>query len=247
MTRGQLRCLLPWCAAVAVLVIAGPRPADLPADASAGGWASWAAGDPEHALVTVVGVAAWLVLSWLALGALTVLGGRGAGALGALSRRLSAVLLPRLIREGLAVALGLSVVVGSAGAAAASPAPGRAALVATTATAVPSLDRLAPGTLQLAPLPAVPPPVLAPQVTATPGAATPPQRRPAASGETPDEVVVLRGDCLWSVVARHLGPAATDARIARAWPEWYAANRAVIGPDPSLLLPGQRLTPPPLP
>ena len=41
-----------------------------------------------------------------------------------------------------------------------------------------------------------------------------------------------------------LGPTATDAEIADAWPLWYAANRAVIGADPNLLQPGQQLVVP---
>jgi resuscitation-promoting factor RpfA len=58
-------------------------------------------------------------------------------------------------------------------------------------------------------------------------------------------VVVRRGDTLWDIAARHLGPAATVARVAAEWPRWYHANRAVIGPDPDHLEPGQRLHPPP--
>lgn len=58
------------------------------------------------------------------------------------------------------------------------------------------------------------------------------------------EVVVHRGDSLWTIAARHLGPGATEAQIAAEWPQWWAANRDVIGPDPNLLLPGQRLQPP---
>jgi resuscitation-promoting factor RpfA len=54
-------------------------------------------------------------------------------------------------------------------------------------------------------------------------------------------VLVRRGDTLWDLARRHLPAGATDAQVARAWPRWYAANRAVIGPDPGLLLPGQRL------
>jgi hypothetical protein len=53
--------------------------------------------------------------------------------------------------------------------------------------------------------------------------------------------VVRRGDTLWDIARRHLPAAAGPARIARAWPRWYAANRGVIGPDPSVILPGQRL------
>jgi nucleoid-associated protein YgaU len=57
-------------------------------------------------------------------------------------------------------------------------------------------------------------------------------------------VVVHEGDSLWSIAARHLGPTTTDAQIAAEWPRWWAANRDVIGPDPSLIYPGQRLRPP---
>ena len=40
---------------------------------------------------------------------------------------------------------------------------------------------------------------------------------------------------------RHLGGDAPDAEVAKAWPRWYAANRAVIGSDPDVLRPGQVL------
>jgi nucleoid-associated protein YgaU len=55
------------------------------------------------------------------------------------------------------------------------------------------------------------------------------------------DIVVHRGDTLWDIVARHLGPDASDAEVATAWPRWYDANRQVIGDDPNLLLPGQIL------
>ena len=58
------------------------------------------------------------------------------------------------------------------------------------------------------------------------------------------EVVVRRGDTLWSIAARHLGPEPSDAEIAQAWPAWHEANRGVVGPDPDLLLPGQVLRTP---
>ncbi|WP_018155367.1 LysM peptidoglycan-binding domain-containing protein [Demetria terragena] len=56
-----------------------------------------------------------------------------------------------------------------------------------------------------------------------------------------DEVVVLRGDSLWSIVERDLGPDASARVIAETWPRWYAANRDAIGPDPELILPGTTL------
>ncbi len=67
--------------------------------------------------------------------------------------------------------------------------------------------------------------------------------RPPVSYAAAD-VVVLAGDSLWSIAARHLGPEADDAEIAQAWPQWWKANRAVVGEDPDLLLPGQRLVAP---
>ena len=53
--------------------------------------------------------------------------------------------------------------------------------------------------------------------------------------------VVVRGDTLWDIARRHLPRTATDADVARAWPHWYAANRAAIGSDPDHLVPGMRL------
>lgn len=57
-------------------------------------------------------------------------------------------------------------------------------------------------------------------------------------------VLVRPGDCLWTITTRALGPGATTARVAATWPGWWRSNRAVIGPDPDVVLPGQRLRPP---
>lgn len=67
---------------------------------------------------------------------------------------------------------------------------------------------------------------------------------PGADADNRGGVVVGAGDTLWGIAAAHLGPAATDAEIAAAWPLWYEANRQVVGPDPDLLQPGQQLTVP---
>ncbi|WP_404388187.1 LysM peptidoglycan-binding domain-containing protein [Humibacillus xanthopallidus] len=69
-----------------------------------------------------------------------------------------------------------------------------------------------------------------------------PSPRPGAAAL--DTVTVRRGDSLWSIAERHLGAAATDAEVARTWPQWYAANREVIGDDPDLIHPGTQLVPP---
>ncbi|TDW95490.1 LysM domain-containing protein [Kribbella pratensis] len=63
----------------------------------------------------------------------------------------------------------------------------------------------------------------------------------------PVRVVVRKGDSLWSIAARELGPRATADAIAARWPDWYATNRQVIGNDPDLILPGQVLRIPPAP
>ncbi|RZT28072.1 LysM domain-containing protein [Kribbella sp. VKM Ac-2569] len=63
----------------------------------------------------------------------------------------------------------------------------------------------------------------------------------------PVRVVVRKGDSLWSIAARELGPSATADAIAARWPDWYATNRHVIGNDPDLILPGQVLRIPPAP
>lgn len=60
-----------------------------------------------------------------------------------------------------------------------------------------------------------------------------------------EEYVVVEGDSLWEIARRHLA-AAKDARPAstevdRLWREIYAANRDVVGDDPNLIFPGQRL------
>ncbi|MEI2777162.1 MAG: LysM domain-containing protein [Tetrasphaera sp.] len=92
------------------------------------------------------------------------------------------------------------------------------------------------------------------QPTASPPDAAAPTRQPEIrlvgghTRQTADSdlttIVVRRGDCLWDIVARALGPHATWVEIDRAWPHWYAANRDVIGADPDLLRPGQQLQAP---
>ncbi len=75
-----------------------------------------------------------------------------------------------------------------------------------------------------------------------------------ADGETADEAAgepdphaaptsytVAVGDSLWAISERLLDHPG-DAAVAAAWPALYQANRAVIGADPDLLLPGQELT-----
>ncbi len=57
----------------------------------------------------------------------------------------------------------------------------------------------------------------------------------------PEAVVVAAGDTLWDLAARSLPAMADDAEIERRWQEIYRANRGVVGADPDLIRPGQRL------
>jgi nucleoid-associated protein YgaU len=60
-----------------------------------------------------------------------------------------------------------------------------------------------------------------------------PRARPA--------IVVARGDTLWAIAARRLGPGASDTEIDACWRQLYALNRTEIGADPDLIHPAQRL------
>jgi hypothetical protein len=109
-----------------------------------------------------------------------------------------------------------------------------AAVSTPTQDGRPSLDR--PVTSRYI----APEPPRRPLKTADPGVAVL-MSGTANRGTTDDGYTVRRGDALWDIAARHLGPQASAAEIARAWPRWYAANRHVIGADPDLLMPGEVL------
>ncbi|MFJ7150089.1 transglycosylase family protein [Streptomyces sp. NPDC100445] len=70
-----------------------------------------------------------------------------------------------------------------------------------------------------------------PKHTTTQSAPAPAPRRPTASSGRGNHITVREGDTL-SVIA---------ARYGTSWQRLYAANRAVIGADPDLIVPGQRL------
>lgn len=63
-------------------------------------------------------------------------------------------------------------------------------------------------------------------------------------GTAPASVTVSPGDSLWTLTASALeraGRPATPAAVAAAWPRVHEANRSVVGADPDLIHPGQRL------
>jgi resuscitation-promoting factor RpfA len=73
----------------------------------------------------------------------------------------------------------------------------------------------------------------------------------AASGRAtvpaavPRRYVVVAGDSLWAITARHLRAAAGSepslAEVDRGWRRLYERNRSVVGADPDLIFPGQQL------
>jgi nucleoid-associated protein YgaU len=183
------------------------------------------------------------------------------------ARQMANRITPAVLRRSLALLIGAALLGGVAPAGAVPPA---GAAVAATATATPGLDPArtlgpapgpAPGldpdlapTSRTAAVQAAVPAALDPGWAHTPEVVRPqlpdldpgwgPRSRLRAGVRPETSVVVRRGDTIWDITARHLGPAATDAEIAQAWPAWFAANRDVIGPDPDRLQPGQRLSPP---
>jgi hypothetical protein len=91
-----------------------------------------------------------------------------------------------------------------------------------------------------------------PQAGAPAANPAPSEPRPAARAEpAADGIVhvVRPGDTLWDIAAAQLPAGSRDnAVIASQWQRIYTANRATIGENPDLILPGTRLVlPPPAP
>ncbi|MBM6404393.1 LysM peptidoglycan-binding domain-containing protein [Phycicoccus sp. CSK15P-2] len=193
---------------------------------------------PADALLGLAAGLGLLLLGWLVLGTLLEGLARVPGRVGLVARRVSAAVSPRIVRQVAAAVIGLGVGAGAGGAhaapapvtAVAPQAPSPAGTSTSTSTPLPDpgwADTPDPGWTPA-------PPTVRPQADLT-------VLGSRAHGATTDEVVVRRGDSLWAIAARHLGEGATDAEVAEAWPRWHAANRAVVGPDPDLLRPGQVL------
>lgn len=208
---------------------------------------------PAALVAPLCAVAASAVLGWLCLAAVLSALTRLPGPAGRHATVGAQRIAPAVLRTGVVAALGGSLALAAAPTTvAARPHPAAAAgHQGATADPLPQAsgnraDGRAAGHIP----PAVP--------TWTPG---PPPAPPAvgradvslvSSSARPDraidkQVVVRRGDSLWAIAARYLPADADDVEIARAWPRWYAANRAVIGDDPALLQPGQLLVRPPDP
>jgi hypothetical protein len=221
-------------------------------------------GPIDARIATFCALAAWACAGWLALAAAATVLARIPGQAGRFAAAVAGRITPALVRRAVEAAVGAAVATSSVAAvtapAAAAPvsAPASGGASDTSPARRPGAigDRVvAPQGVSAGPQdpfdrPAGPRrPADPPQPRPAPPAAQnrpaePPQRTPRA--DAPDgEVVVLRGDTLWSIAAERLEAGAGDAAIAAEWPRWYAANRERIGTDPDLIRPGQRLVPPP--
>jgi resuscitation-promoting factor RpfA len=218
--------------------------------------ASTASPDVDQLLGSAAALAAWIGVGWLSMTAFLEVASALPGAAGRGCAAVAAKASPMLVRRIVQAVIGVSVLAGplTAGSAfATGPST-------TTATSTP-LDRpisvAAPAPANAGPAPlafdrpasafvAAPPPA-AKRTSAGPAALATgiaPRGAGDPSDRSTDGYVVRRGDTLWDIAARHLGPGASAVDISRAWPAWYDANRVVIGPDPSVIRPGELLVPP---
>ena len=178
----------------------------------------------DAALVQAVLALTALLLARPALALLVTATSRLPGRVGHIASSAAAALRPGLARRLLATVLGLAVPMVSA-LAATPPASARATHAApdqpgAKATVIATTGRAVPSSLDAPPV----------------------HTRPLRLAE----IVVAPGDTLWDIARRHLPQPARASAVARAWPQWYSANRDRIGPDPSLLRVGTPLRVPDL-
>jgi nucleoid-associated protein YgaU len=222
----------------------------------------------DDMVAAAAAVGADLVLAWVALclGATAV--STVSGAVGRAGEAVAVRVTPAAWRGAVRMAVGLTVAAGPLAAAApavaattpavAAAAPGAAVAPApwvvtmTDASVLPAVEVRAFADLPTPERPAlddgwlpdVPPdvPVATPSVTPVDVGLV--VAAPSVQEAVLEEVVVRRGDTLWDIAARALGPDADVAEIAAEWPRWHAANETVIGADPDVILPGAVLRPP---
>ncbi len=187
------------------------------------------------ALATAIG---WLLLGWMALGAMLVLGSAAPGWLGWLFHQLARLLLPATLRRFVSLALGVTLLSGTT-VASASPAAPMASISVT-------LDWPTEVDFAGASAPDWPVPVESaaqPAPTAGPTESQPPGTH---RSDGPDTYLVQPGDCLWDIAELGLAQAGLPvdvASVASAVDQWWLANLAQID-DPDLIFPGQVLRAP---
>ena len=195
--------------------------------------------DVLGALANAAGLAvvAWWVLSMILATSAAVLEKVGSKRAAAAVSIFCPAFMRRLAMAALSVQL-LSAPVANAAAAPAGPAWVPAQEVAVSAAWRPTAG-------EPKPVPELQPEWRPDALVTDPGLlAALPVRAAQVDSQAPSEVTVLAGDTLWDIAARELGPAATDVDVALHWPRWYQANKAAIGQNPDVLLPGQILKSP---
>ena len=248
-------------ALAAVSLVAAAAVGSIFLSTSSDAWTAIAAAgpaSPADGILIVVALGGALLSLWVGLG--TALSALSAlpGALGQASTLLAGRIAPTAVRKVVAFVLGTALsaalVPGTAVARTGHEAP-RAAVVASAQYAGGALGSAADSAPN-ASFSLVSDTIHAIHATNTIHARNETDRAPAPSWSpersTPSansedrvvELVVHRGDSLWSIAARHLGPAATTSQIDAEWHRWFAANRLVIGDDPNAIRPGQVLSSP---
>lgn len=206
---------------------------------------------PDEALALVAAGVALALILWLTLSTAAVLLSHVPGQCGLRAARVADAWAPSVSRRLAGALLGVAAVGAVAPGVACAASPRVLTSVADTLTPVADTAGGAPGGIDHAYGPG-----FGTTVPLASGEAPAPgwlPSRPVARADAkptlltsvprpePGQVVVRRGDTLWDLARRDLGPDATDAEVAGAWPRWHTANRRVIGPDPGRLLPGQIL------
>jgi hypothetical protein len=184
----------------------------------------------DEAALTVVGAAVWCTALWLAIALCFTAAAALPGRCGALARAVGGRLVPAVVMRAVAGVAGVSVLIAPVTASATTRPGGATARPAVPAPSWPADPRH--GRVHIG-WPTDPP------VHTDPRPAS-----PAAPADAEAAVRVQPGDSLWLIAARRLGPDASDAEIAAAWPRWYAANAQVIGDNPSLIRSGEVLRAP---
>lgn len=259
--RAAALLLLGWLATGALLA----RLAWLPGLNPLQPWTALQHQPPVRTLPLLLAAAVLVLGLWLALTVLLTALSRLPGLAGRAALTTLRHLSPAILRRAAEVTLGATTVLTVASGTA--QAVGRPAIslamqqTAPQREAAPPLDRSAHATSSPATpaqivfnldRPATPPEPALPAPPSLDRPASDPSRGlalvsppgPRTLAHQAQAVRVKVGDSLWRIAARSLPPGASDGEIERTWHRWYAANRAVIGDDPDLLLPGQLLMPP---
>ncbi len=247
--------LIAAAIALVLLALLLPTPVQLVEVLTGQRRAATSVADTAMLLVSALGV--WLLLLWLSVATLAAVLGRAPGAAGRLARRALRRITPSAARNVLLTVVGAAVLTGVTACGTAEPvsrAGGRIAVegsaIRPQAGAFESIDIDWPSTRQPAGVAVAghtpTTPATQPLTPARPpvGIDWPTARAEPGAAVGTDGIVVHRGDSLWSIAARHLPGDADPAQVERLWHQWYLTNRAVIGDDPNLILPGQILLPP---